>query len=437
MQVKTTRAMMMSAALAVASVGTLIGPIASPAIAQEQTVDQSPLETRAADVVALIEGEGNAEDVFSDAFLAQVSAETFAQISQQLTAQLGPIVGVESVEQTGENKAQITLRFEKATAAGPMTLSTSEPYKIEGLLLNDIRPVASDADEISADMSALPGSAAAWFGPLDGDPLFTYGDPARQYALGSAFKLYVLAALSRAVSEGRLSWDQVVPLDAKSFPSGIMQKWPDGAPVTLQTAATLMISISDNTATDLVLKTVGRDAVEAEMRASGHADLGKTLPFLTTREMFVIKASDLGETYAAASEAERRAMLASLDLDAIDEDRMLETFTSGTPVLIEDIEWFASMADERALMRVLAALPDDTARRIMTVNPVFDEKETANWEYVGYKGGSEPGVLNMSWLLRDHAGRWYMLAISQMDPASEVDTSALLLMAKRILALGD
>ena len=130
-------------------------------------------------------------------------------------------------------------------------------------------------------------------------------------------------------------------------------------------------------------------------------------------------------------------MLASLDLDAIDEDRMLETFTSGTPVLIEDIEWFASMADERALMRVLAALPDDTARQIMTVNPVFDEKETADWDYVGYKGGSEPGVLNMSWLLRDHAGRWYMLAISQMDPASEVDTSTLLLMAKRILALAD
>ena len=437
MQVKTTRAMMMSAALAVAGVGTLIGPLTSPAIAQEQTVEQSPLETRAADVVALIEGEGNAEDVFSDAFLAQVSAETFAQISQQLTAQLGPIVGVESVEPTGAYKAQITLRFESALAAGPMTLSATEPYKIEGLLLNDIRPVATGKDSVSTDMDALPGSKAAWFGPLDGDPIFTYGDASQPFALGSTFKLYVLAALARAVDEGRLSWDDVVTLDAKSFPSGIMQSWPDGSPVTLHTAATLMISISDNTATDLVLHTVGRDAVEAEMRASGNAHLAKTLPFLSTREMFVIKASDLGETYAAASEAERRAMLASLDLDAIDEDRMLETFTSGTPVLIEDIEWFASMADERALMRVLAALPDDTARRIMTVNPVFDEKETANWEYVGYKGGSEPGVLNMSWLLRDHAGRWYMLAISQMDPASAVDTTGLLLMAKRILALAD
>jgi len=437
MQVKTTRAIMMGATLALANLAAAIGPMAYPAMAQEQTAENSPLDARAADVVGLIKGEGDAASVFSDAFLAQVSAEKFAEISQQLTAQLGPIVGVESVEPTGAYKAQITLRFESALAAGPMTLSATEPYKIEGLLLNDIRPVATGKDSVSTDMDALPGSKAAWFGPLDGDPIFTYGDASQPFALGSTFKLYVLAALARAVDEGRLSWDDVVTLDAKSFPSGIMQSWPDGSPVTLHTAATLMISISDNTATDLVLHTVGRDAVEAEMRASGNAHLAKTLPFLSTREMFVIKASDLGETYAAASEAERRAMLASLDLDSIDEDRFLETFTSGTPVLIEDIEWFASMADERALMRVLAALPDDTARRIMTVNPVFDEKETANWEYVGYKGGSEPGVLNMSWLLRDHAGRWYMLAISQMDPASEVDTSALLLMAKRILALGD
>ena len=174
-------------------------------------------------------------------------------------------------------------------------------------------------------------------GPLDGDPVFTYGDATRQFPLGSTFKLYVLAAVSRAVDEGRLAWDDVLILDAKSFPSGIMQSWPDGAPVTLHTAATLMISISDNTATDLVLRAVGREAVEAEMRMSGHSNPEKSFPFLTTREMFVIKSSDIGETYAAANEAERRAILASLDLEDITEDQFLETFTSGTPVLIEDI----------------------------------------------------------------------------------------------------
>ena len=189
MQVKTMRALMMGVALAFGSVGTL----ASPAMAQTEATQESPFEARAADVVSLIEGEGDATEVFSPTFLAQVSAEQFATISQQLTAQLGDIVGVESVEPTGENAAQITLRFEKALASGPMTLEAEAPYQISGLLLNDIKPVATGPDAISADMEALSGSAAAWFGPLDGEAIYTYGDTAQPFAIGSTFKLYVLA----------------------------------------------------------------------------------------------------------------------------------------------------------------------------------------------------------------------------------------------------
>jgi len=437
MRVKKTRALIGGMAIVMGSFAIGGGTLATPAHAQEQQSQEDRLDSRAADVVALIKGEGDAADVFSDGFLAQVSAEQFAKVSQQLTAQLGPIVGVESVEPTGSDSAKITLRFENALAGGPMTLQSTAPYKITGLLLNDIKPVASGPESISADMADLPGSKAAWFGPLDGEPIFAYGDMAQPFAIGSTFKLYVLAALARAVDEGRLAWDDVVSLDAKSFPSGVLQTWPDGAPVTLQTAATLMISISDNTATDLVMRTVGREAIEAELRATGHANLAKTLPFLTTRELFVIKSGDRGAEYAAADEAQRRAMLATLDREDIDEARFMETFTSGTPVLIEDIEWFASMADQRALMRELAALPGDTARQIMAVNTGLDDSDTAAWDYVGFKGGSEEGVLNMSWLLRDDAGRWYMLAISQNDPAAPVGTTGLLLLAKRILSLAD
>lgn len=429
------RALTMGVALALGTVGVVGTPVVGTAAAQQPSENETRFDARAADIVALIRGEGDAESIFADSFLAQVSPEQFAAISQQLTKQFGVPIGVETVERTGANAAQITLRFEKALASGPMTLEDAEPYKVSGLLLNDIKPVNDSADGITADLQALAGSKAAWFGPIDGEPVFAFGDASTPYPIGSTFKLYVLAALSRAVSEGRLSWDQVVTLDAKSFPSGVMQNWPDGAPVTLQTAATLMISISDNTATDLVMRAVGREAIEAEMRASGHANIDKTLPFLSTREMFVIKSGDMGEAYAAADQAQRRAMLATLDLNDIDEARFLETFTSGTPVLVEDIEWFASMADQRGLMRVLAALPDDTARQIMAVNTALGDEEEAGWDYVGYKGGSEAGVLNMSWLLRDDAGRWHMLAISQMDPTAEVDTTSLLMIAKRILAL--
>lgn len=434
MKIKTMRAAMMGAALALGAVG----PLASPVLAQaEAPAEENKFDSRAADVVAVFKGEMEADQVFAGSFLASVPVAQLNQISQQLQAQFGPVVGVESVEPANANGARVTLRFEKALVSGPMTLEAAAPYLVDGLLLNDIKQIDDGPDKISADIEALSGSKAAWFGPLDGDPVYSYGDPTRQFALGSTFKLYVLAALSRAVSEGRLSWDDVVTLDAKSFPSGMMQNWPDGAPVTLHTAATLMISISDNTATDLVITAVGREAIEAEMRASGHANPGKSFPFLKTREMFTIKAGPNGAEYAAADEATRRAMLESLDTDALSTDRMMEVFTSGTPVLIEEIEWYASMRDELGLMRLLAGLPDDTAREIMAVNDALSETEAADWAYVGYKGGSEAGVRNLSWLLRDKDDRWHMLAISQMDPTQEIDTTALLMIAKRILALAE
>lgn len=431
------RKMLATAIGAALVLGTIV-PVTAPAMAQTQApAEDSKFDSRAADIVALFKGEKAADQVFAASFLAAVSEDQLAQINQQLQSQFGSIVGVESVEPANANGANITLRFEKALVSGPMSLAADAPYLVDGFLLKDIQQIDDGPDKISADIEALGGSKAAWFGPLDGESIYSYGDPTKQFALGSTFKLYVLAALSRAVSEGRLSWDDVVALDAKSFPSGMMQNWPDGAPVTLHTAATLMISISDNTATDLVMKAVGREAIEAEMRGSGHTMPDKSYPFLTTREMFTIKAGPLGAEYAAASEAERRAMLETLDSDGLTLDRMIEVFTSGKPVLIEDIEWYASMRDELGLMRLLAGMPDDTARQIMAVNKAFSESEAADWAYVGYKGGSEAGVLNMSWLLRDEGGRWHMLAISQMDPTREVDTTALSMIAKRILALAE
>src|SRR5690606_39753601 len=44
-----------------------------------------------------------------------------------------------------------------------------------------------------------------------------------------------------------------------SLPTGILQEWPVGTPMTIQSLATLMISISDNTATDVLLRVAGRD----------------------------------------------------------------------------------------------------------------------------------------------------------------------------------
>jgi hypothetical protein len=109
--------------------------------------------------------------------------------------------------------------------------------------------------------------------------------------LGSAFKLYVLDALARAIAKGAVSWDQRLTLTSQltSLPSGELATEPAGTQVTVLQAAQDMISSSDNTAADLLITLLGRTAVESAAAASGMADPALDTPFLTTRELFVLK----------------------------------------------------------------------------------------------------------------------------------------------------
>ena len=407
------------------------------------TSEQGPLDRRANDVVGWLRGEIVPQDLFTAQFLAQIPAETLAQMNSQLASQFGAVLGVESLERQGPLRARIAIRFERAIGSGTMVLADAGEARIAGLQLSDFTPVISegaesdsdqsDAEAIAADLAALPGATAAWFGPLDGEAVFAYGDDDRQFALGSAFKLYILGAVSEAVADGRLRWDQVVPLGEASFPSGITQSWPEGAPMTVQSLATLMISISDNTATDTLLRLVGRERVEDFLRRTGHSAPERSLPFLTTRELFLLKTLDTGPAYAAADIPTRRAMLAGLDGDGVTTDEVVAAL--GEPNLVEELEWFASMEDERKLLRALVALDDPVLFDILAVSPQLSETQRAGWAYAGFKGGSEPGVLNLTWLLRDEAGQWHMLATSWLNPEAPVENAALGLLAVRILAL--
>ncbi len=324
-------------------------------------------------------------------------------------------------------------------AAGPCFAqpSAEESDSRGGVGAGPIDPEESAATTIAADLDRLGGRTAVWFGPLTGAPVFVHGDPEAQFAIASAFKLYVLAAVARAVNEDRLTWDTVVALDRKSLPSGIMQDWPDGSPVTIHTLATLMISRRDNTAADLLIETLGRDVIAAELRASGHSQPSLTLPFLKTVENFVLKSTGPGAAYAAADDAGQARLLDDLSAASVDRAKINEVFAANVPILIETVEWFASMDDQRRLLQVLTGPEQEAARAIMAVNPALPVPVRSHWSYVGYKGGSEPGVLDLTWLLRDRAGTWHMLAMSWNDPARPLDETALLAIAWRVLALAD
>lgn len=388
---------------------------------------------RAEDVVAVIRGDMPYADVFAQSFVAAVPEGQFAMIGRQMTAQVGQLVGLEYIESGNDpGAATIAIRFERAIVSGPMRLEPAHPYKVAGLLLNNLAPVNDAGLSVMEQVQALPGETAMLFARIDGSEVIASHNADRQFAIGSTFKLYVLAALSRSIARGEHNWYDVVELSERSFPSGQLQDWPSGSPLTLHSLATLMISISDNTATDQLIRVLGRDTIEAELALSGHTDPAATLPFLTTRELFLLKLGEdaLLREYSRADEEDRRAILAGLrdrDLDMGDIQRVF----SGGPRFI-DVEWFASAQDIARIYAGLAA--DPVALDILAINLGVDRGRFSAWDYSGYKGGSEPGVLNFSWLLRDADGAWWVLAMTWNNPDAAVSEAEFLALAQAALA---
>jgi hypothetical protein len=215
-----------------------------------------------------------------------------------------------------------------------------------------------------------------------------------------------------------------------------MQNWPKGAPVTLHTLASLMISISDNTATDQLIAVLGKARILKLMADSGHSDPGANDPFLTTRELFLLKASD-DETVAIWREAgtDGSVWLASEDVGGPDAEleRISAAFANGPKAL--DIEWFASPADLARLFAHMRKTADPEVFDIMAINPSATPAIKDNWATIGFKGGSEPGVLNLTWLLTDKQGRDWVLTLGWNNPAAVLDESKMESIAQRILLL--
>jgi hypothetical protein len=196
-----------------------------------------------------------------------------------------------------------------------------------------------------------------------------------------------------------------------------------------------MISVSDNSATDTLLHLLGRTAVERKLAQIGHRAPDKTLPFLSTVEAFAMKSpanTELRTRYLAASEAQQRSIIGSeqarLGFDQIDN----QTFAGG-PAHIDTLEWFAAPYDLAELLNHIRRTRNDRMLEILSVNPGLPAATAAKWGYTGYKGGSEPGVISMSYLLHAKSGQWYAVTGSWNDPAKPLDEGKFTAMMTRLV----
>ena len=335
---------------------------------------------------------------FAASFLAQVPASQVDTILAQLTGGLGTYNGIDGI------KGVFTARFLKGTDEIDVHLDGEN--RIDRLFFKPPILKASSLDAALHDLTALertPGSLS--YVVMEGRSERAALNVSAPLAIGSAFKLAVLAALRARIDEGSLHWNDVVPLDPrwKSLPSGVMQTWPDRTPTTLATYATQMISISDNTAADALAHIVGSRALAPFAMSN--------VPFFTTRELFVLKSTPgaaLRKRYRTAATVDtRRTILAKVD--ALDIPSIGEVETS--PML--DIEWHYTVRDLCALMARVEDLP------IFSANPgVADPTAFA---HVAFKGGSDVGVINMTTSLTTKHGTHLCVSATLNDAERRIN----------------
>jgi len=78
---------------------------------------------------------------------------------------------------------------------------------------------------------------------------------------------------------------------------------------------------------------------------------------------------------------------------------------------------------------------DKTARQILAINPGSLNISHEKWQYVGFKGGSEPGVLNMTYLLQSTTGDWYALSLGWNNKQAPLENQKLFAVLQQILKI--
>jgi len=429
-------AMLMAAVMLLAAACSSPGPATGAAstrpvkaVIAPDTPAGSQLRWLIAAVAHLPMSDAQVRAHFDSAFLAQVSP---AMLNQALQGATG--VKLLSIQVSEPDALVATVSTSGVLPRAQVALTVDSQGQISGLRIGPVTttpaPATTWAGVDAAVRSVAPQVRLLVANVSNGScqPVHSI-DPATAAPLGSLFKLYVLDALGTAVASGTVHWNQPLTVTAqlKSLPSGELQNEPDGTKISVQDTAAKMISISDNTAANMLINLVGRPAVETALSTSGMADPALDQPFLTTRELFILKLDQwpaLAERYIAANEAGRRALLAStVDRAPLPALAAAQAWT--TPRDINTLEWFASADDICRAYTALAALARQPGlspiSQVLSLNDGGLQLDPTQWKTTWFKGGSEPGVLTLAYLATTQTGQSYVVTVLAENPSQPIN----------------
>ncbi len=341
--------------------------------------------------------------MFTEEFLKTVTEKRLHEIISFYQNEVGSFTRVETL------KEGYKLHFAKGTVPASLTINEKNlisglwfgvPEKSEDSFAEIIEAFKKSPDRTSVYVlrykvpaAAEAGQSAANQGLESLQPEVVVELNAEQpMGIGSAFKLYLLKAIEDDVAAGRRSWSDIIELreDWKSFPSGILQDWHPGSRHSLETLAGLMISISDNTATDHIFNLLGVETVRKYLPETCK-DIINTSQLTKLKFFFPAK----GTEFIKADQKGKDAILREMDsIIPASIASYSSIYTLDKPVLIDELEWFVST---RKLCETIWTLRDSTRIRINAASGLINR---ADWHIAGFKGGSEPGVINYTWVLQ-------------------------------------
>ena len=129
-------------------------------------------------------------------------------------------------------------------------------------------------DQVKALVSSFKGNVSLYAKNLETGETYTLNGDNR-VRTASTIKIAVMIEAFARVNEGKAKWTDEVVLtkDKKVSGSGILFELSDNLHLTLRDAVNLMMMLSDNTATNLVLDVLTTDAVNARMESLGFKNI--------------------------------------------------------------------------------------------------------------------------------------------------------------------
>jgi len=221
--------------------------------------------------------------------------------------------------------------------------------------------------QLAARAAAVEATVAYSVVPLDGGrAISAHGD--QPLPTASTFKVYLLAALYAADAAGRLSLDARIPYRAEDHTrgSGVIKLLTPGLQPTLRDHARLMIVISDNVSTNVVMRALGGpQAAHAAVQA-----LPVGLPATEIRDYISFATADPGGI-AVSSPNDFTALLAAI----------YHGRCTGSPPHDAEVYWTLRRQQHRSMIP-----------RYLPCSEYAEEFGVKEYERCGNKTGSMPGV---------------------------------------------